>query len=47
MENDFWLIELYVLAERFSHLGVTQDLGLLNREELWGLYRYLRRVAGD
>jgi hypothetical protein len=33
------------LAVRLSHLGVTPDLAALPLADLWGLYRYLKRLA--
>ena len=42
-----WLEHLESLAMRFAHLGVGQDLAALSLFELWGLYRFLLRLAGD
>jgi hypothetical protein len=33
------------LAMRLSHLGVVQDLGDLSLADLWGVLRYLQRMA--
>ena len=42
-----WLVRLYGLAYRFEDCGVTGDLALLDLVELWGVYRYLSRLAGE
>lgn len=34
-----------VLAARCAHLGLQHDLACLTLAELWGLYRYLQRIA--
>ncbi len=47
MMTEDWLVRLYNLAYRFPHLGVTADLASLSMAELWGLYCYLRRLAGE
>lgn len=33
------------LALRLSHLGTLPDLAALSLADLWGLYRYLQRLA--
>jgi hypothetical protein len=33
------------LAMRFSHLGIGQDLAALSLADLWGVYRFLQRLA--
>lgn len=33
------------LAMRLSHLGLCQDLAALSLADLWGVYRFLQRVA--
>ena len=33
------------LALRFSHLGIGQDLAALSMADLWGIYRFLQRLA--
>ncbi len=45
--DDEWLQRLQMLAARFSHLGVSADLAGLGIIELWGLYRFLSRLAGE
>ena len=42
-----WLGHLEILAARFCHLGVSADLAGLSIVELWGLYCFLRRLAGE
>lgn len=42
-----WLLRLYGLAYRFEHTGIAPDLAALSMVELWGLYCYLSRLAGD
>lgn len=45
--NPDWLVRLYGLIYRFDGCGVTADLASLSLVELWGLYRYLSRLAGE
>ena len=45
MNDETWLERLQMLCERFSHLGIGADLASLSLIELWGLYRYLSRLA--
>lgn len=33
------------LALRLAHLGVLPDLAAMSLADLWGLYRYLQRLA--
>lgn len=42
-----WLENLLALAWRFESYGVTGDLALLDLAELWGLYRFLKRLASE
>lgn len=42
-----WLHDLYALAYRFEGYGVTADLAALDLIALWGLYRFLQRLAGE
>ena len=37
---------LETLATRFSHFGMSGDIEGLGIIELWGLYCFLRRIAG-
>ena len=45
-DND-WLQHLQTLVARFSHLGIDADIDALSLCELWALYCYLSRLAGD
>lgn len=36
---------VHALAVRFGHLGLQHDLACLTLAELWGVYRYLQRLA--
>ena len=47
MKNDNWLDELKMLIERFSYLNIDADIATLSMIELWGLYCYLLRLAGE
>lgn len=47
MCNDAWLERLQSLCERFSHLGIGADLATLSIIEMWGVYCFLRRLAGE
>ena len=40
-----WLERLQCLAARFPELGMGADLAALTAADLWGLYRFLSRVA--
>lgn len=40
-----WLDRLRCLAMRFPELGVGADLAALSAADLWGVYRFLSRVA--
>lgn len=42
-----WRQDLCALAWRFESYGVTGDLALLDLAELWGLYRFLKRLASE
>lgn len=42
-----WLQRLEVLSARFSHLGITADLGAMSMIELWAAYRFLCRLSGE
>lgn len=45
MNNQLWLVQLQALSARFSDLGITADLASMSLIELWGVYRYLLRLA--
>ena len=40
-----WLERLQGLAARFPGLGIGPDLAALSAADLWGLYRFLSRLA--
>jgi hypothetical protein len=42
-----WLPRLYGLLARFSELGIGAELSELSKSDLWGVYRFLRRMAGE
>ena len=37
--------ELEFFLSRFSHLGIGADIASMGMIELWGVYRYLQRLA--
>lgn len=41
-----WIEDLQCLVVRFSHLGIGSDLASMSKNELWGLYLHLSRLAG-
>jgi hypothetical protein len=45
MITESWLGRLQTLCEEFSHLGIGADIAAMSLIELWGLYRYLSRLA--
>ncbi len=47
MHNDTWQEALRGLLERFAWLGIGPDVAALSLTELWGLYCYLQRLAGE
>lgn len=47
MSDDAWQERLQTLLERFSHLGMGADIAALSIIELWGVYRFLRCLAGE
>ena len=47
MNNPDWLERLQMLCNRFAHLGIGADLAALSAIEAWGLYCFLRCLAGD
>ena len=40
-----WLERLAWLAARFPEFGIGSDLAALPAADLWGLYRFLSRIA--
>jgi len=47
MNNEAWLERLQMLCNRLSHLGMGVDLASLSIVELWGVYCFLSRLAGE
>ncbi len=47
MNDDSWLEHLQMLLVRFSHLGIGDDMAGMTITEVWGLYQFLSRLAGD
>lgn len=45
MSAEAWQERLQSLCARFSYLGIDADIATLSLIELWGLYRYLSRLA--
>ncbi len=45
MNNEHWLESLQMLCARFSYIGMGPDIAALSLIELWGLYRFLLRLA--
>ena len=42
-----WIDELQMLAARFSGYGVGPDLAGLTLAQAWGVFVFLRRMAGS
>lgn len=42
-----WLERLQCLAARLPELGIGADLAALSAADLWGLYRFLSRIADE
>ena len=42
-----WLVRLGALVERLPEYCAKADLGAMSSDELWGLYRFLKRVEGQ
>lgn len=45
MKQATWLERLHYLAGRFPELGIGADLAAMSAAELWGVYRFLSRIA--
>ena len=45
MPTETWMNRLYELVDKFSEYGARTDIAALTMVELWGLYRFLSRVA--
>jgi len=43
--HELLLERVQTLAVRLSHLGLGPDLAALTLAELWGVYRFLQRLA--
>lgn len=41
-----WIEELQTLAVRFSGYGIGPDLAGLTLAQAWGIFMFLRRLAG-
>lgn len=42
---EHWIDRLQALAARFPQYAIGQDLAGLAVADLWGVYRYLQRIA--
>lgn len=47
MEANTWLNELHHLVNRHGSLGLQADIADMNLADLWGVYRFLRRLEGE
>ena len=47
MSAPTWLPRLYGLLARFSESGIGEDLSGLSIGELWGVLRFLERLADE
>jgi hypothetical protein len=45
MNQLIWLTDLNLLLARFSNMGIAADIAALSLIELWGVVRYLLRLA--
>jgi len=45
MAAQTWLQGLYCLLARFPEYGLGADIAALTLAELWGVYRFLARIA--
>lgn len=45
--DEAWLENLRALACRFESYGITADLASMDLMALWGVYCFLKRLAGD
>jgi hypothetical protein len=45
MSPQTWLQGLYSLLARFPEYGIGADITALSLAELWGVYRFLARLA--
>ena len=42
-----WIDRLQALVVRLPEYCAKADLGAMSSDELWGLYRFLKRVEGQ
>lgn len=47
MNADLLRLRVYSLSGRLSGLGIGADIYALTISELWALYAFLQRVAGE
>ena len=47
MNTDLLRLRVYSLSERLPGLGIGADIYALTVSELWALYAFLRRIAGE
>ncbi len=47
MNNESWLQDLQRLLERYSELYIHPDVAGMSLCELWGVYCFLKRMAGE
>jgi hypothetical protein len=47
MNADLLRLRVYSLSERLSWLGIGADIYALTISELWALYAFLQRMAGE
>lgn len=47
MSRERLLQRVYMLSLRLSDLGIGAEIYALTLTELWGLYAFLRRIAGE
>jgi hypothetical protein len=45
MNQFIWLTDLNLLLVRYSYLGIGADIAAMSLMELWGVVRYLLRLA--
>ncbi len=47
MNKDHLIECIYMLSIRVSGLGIGAEIYALTLSELWGLYIFLKRIAGE
>jgi hypothetical protein len=45
--HEAWLQRLYSLAARLAGCGTCADLACMSLADLWGMYRFLSRIANE